>query len=174
MDNVHYSSDRYDWETPQALFDTLDAEFLFGLDAAATADNTKVRDNYYTPEDDALIQNWRADARDAELDIEQAVWCNPPYGRAIGAFVRKGWEESQKGATVVMLLPARTDTRWWHGYVMMADEVRLIRGRLRFVGAPTCAPFPSCVVVFRPDDERTAPELLVKFSTISQTGERLK
>lgn len=174
MNEVHYSSERADWETPQRLFDQLDYEFRFTLDAAASDADTKVPGRYYTIRDNALVQNWAEDAHLFGLGLAGAVWCNPPYGRVIGAFVRKGWEESQKGVTVVMLLPARTDTSWWHDYVMKADEVRLIRGRLRFVGAENCAPFPSCVVVFRPDDERIPPESPVKFSAISTEGKRLR
>jgi site-specific DNA-methyltransferase (adenine-specific) len=79
---------------------------------------------------------------------------NPPYGREIGSWIRKAWESSREGATVVCLLPARTDTRWWHDYVMRAGEIRLVRGRLRFGQAVASAPFPSAVVIFRPTDRR--------------------
>jgi site-specific DNA-methyltransferase (adenine-specific) len=78
------------------------------------------------------------------------TYCNPPYGRQIGAWIKKAYDESKKGKTVVMLLPCRTDTRWWHEYVMKAKEIRFIKGRLKFGGAKTNAPFPSCVVVFKP------------------------
>jgi len=131
------SSDRGDWETPQDFFDALDAEFGFTLDAAASPLNAKCA-RYWTEKDDALVQRW-----------EGVVWCNPPYGRVVGDFVKKGFEEAQKGATVVMLLPARTDTRWWHDWVMKAAEIRLVKGRLRFVGAKSSAPFPSAVAVFQ-------------------------
>lgn len=77
---------------------------------------------------------------------------NPPYGREIRKWVRKAYEEAQKGATVVCLLPARTDTAWWHDYVMRAVEIRFVQGRLRFGGAANGAPFPSCVVIFRPGE----------------------
>ena len=138
------SSSSNEWETPQGFFDALDAEFGFTLDAAATAGNTKCK-RYYAKDDDALCQRWPG-----------VVWCNPPYGRAIGKFVRKGWEEAQKGSTVVMLIPARTDTRYWHDYVMRASEVRLVAGRLRFSRGSKrgAAPFPSAVVVFRCGDHR--------------------
>jgi len=130
------SSNSEEWETPQDFFDALDAVFQFELDAAASAQNAKcVR--YWTKEDDALAQRW-----------DGVVWCNPPYGRVIGEFVKKGYEEAQKGSVVVMLVPARTDTRWWHDWVMKAAEIKLVRGRLRFVGAPSSAPFPSAIVVF--------------------------
>lgn len=133
-----FMSERQDWATPQAFFDKVNARFGFTLDAAAYPHNAKC-DRYYTEEDDALTKDW-----------DGVVWCNPPYGRAIGAWVQKGYEESQKGATVVMLIPARTDTTYWHDYVMRADEVILIRGRLKFVGADHGAPFPSALIVFRP------------------------
>jgi len=137
LNNGLMSSDRGDWETPQDFFDALDAEFGFTLDAAASSHNAKCA-RYWTEEDDALVQRWKG-----------IVWCNPPYGRVVSDFVKKGFEEAQKGATVVMLLPARTDTRWWHDWVMKAAEIRLVRGRLRFVGAKSSAPFPSAVAVFR-------------------------
>lgn len=130
------SSHSVEWETPQALFDALDEEFGFTLDAAAAPSNAKC-ERYYTEQDDALSQPW-----------EGTVWCNPPYGRIIGKFVAKGFEEAQKGATVVMLIPARTDTRYWHEYVMRAREIRFIKGRLHFSGSRNNAPFPSAVVVF--------------------------
>lgn len=134
------SSNSNEWETPQDFFDKLNVEFRFTLDAAATPENAKC-ERFYTQQDDALKRPWRG-----------IVWCNPPYGRVIGRFVRKGWEEAQRGATVVMLIPARTDTRYWHNYVMKAAEVRLVRGRLHFPHPgrkPGIAPFPSAVVVFR-------------------------
>lgn len=143
-----FSSEKRDWTTPGWLFDLLDAEFRFTLDAAASDENTKVPDRYYTEADDGLAQPW-----------EGTVWCNPPYGRGVGEWVRKGYQSAQAGATVVMLLPARTDTRWWNEYVsyydwaarrtvMVAHEVRFLRGRLRFGGAKAGAPFPSAVVVW--------------------------
>jgi phage N-6-adenine-methyltransferase len=134
-----FSSKNTEWETPQILFDLLDAEFCFTLDATATPENAKV-ETFYTREDDALGQPWTG-----------VVWCNPPYGRLIGAFVAKGHMESTKRrSVVVMLVPARTDTFWWHEHVMKAAEIRFIRGRLTFVGAPNPAPFPSAIVVFKP------------------------
>jgi site-specific DNA-methyltransferase (adenine-specific) len=134
------SSERGDWETPQSFFDLVDDEFGFTLDAAASASNAKCADFYDTTRD-GLMRPW-----------EGVVWCNPPYGRGIDEWVRKGYEAAQDGATVVMLIPARTDTRYWHDYVMRAAEVRLLRGRLVFgVGeARANAPFPSALVVFLP------------------------
>lgn len=131
-----FSSATCEWATPQELFDALDAEFRFTLDACATPENAKCA-AFYTKADDGLAQDWRG-----------SVWCNPPYGREIGAWIRKGYQAAQDGATVVMLIPSRTDTRWWHEYVMKADEIRFLRGRLKFGGAKQDAPFPGAVVVF--------------------------
>lgn len=135
-----YASKTPEWSTPQDLFDRLDSEFNFTLDACATVRNHKV-DTYFIEIEDGLNQPWGG----------HTVWCNPPYGAAIGEWVRKGFTEARVGgATVVMLVPCRTDTAWWHDWVMFAQEVRLIRGRLQFEGAPSSAPFPSAVVVFTP------------------------
>lgn len=129
-----------EWETPQHLFDALDAEFAFTLDACATAANAKCA-AYFTRDDDALTQRWCG-----------SVFVNPPYGKGVTAtWVRKAWQEAQAGATVVCLIPARTDTAYWHDFVLQG-EVRFIRQRLRFSGSRQPAPFPSVVVVFRPSD----------------------
>lgn len=131
------AGDRDDRATPQAFFDALNAEFGFTLDAAATHENAKCA-RYYTDEDDGLMQPW-----------DGVVWCNPPYGRGLGEWVKKGYESAQNGATVVMLLPASTDTIWFHEFCLCA-EIRFIKGRLKFEGQIGRAPFPSLVVVFRP------------------------
>jgi phage N-6-adenine-methyltransferase len=135
---VHFSSKTCLWETPQDFFDELDREFGFTLDVCALPENAKCR-RYFSPERDGLKQDWTG-----------VCWMNPPYGREIGEWVAKAFESARNGATVVCLLPARTDTAWWHTYVMEATEVRFVRGRLRFGGAENSAPFPSAVVVFRP------------------------
>lgn len=127
------------WATPQAFFDELNAEFHFTLDPCANDDNHKC-DKYYTEQQDGLAQDWGG----------QIVFCNPPYGRAISAWVKKCYEESRKPNTlVVMLIPARTDTSYFHDYIYHKAELRFIRGRLHFNEAPQGAPFPSMVVVFR-------------------------
>lgn len=130
------------WETPQAFFDELNAEFHFELDVCATAENAKCP-VYYTPEVDGLSQPWRG-----------RCWCNPPYGRDVGRWVSKAAESADNGALVVMLLPARTDTRWFHDYILGKAEVRFVRGRLKFGSGGGNAPFPSIVAVFRPHCER--------------------
>ncbi len=136
--SVHFRHAADAWETPQALFDALDREFQFEVDVCATADNAKCA-RYFTPEQDGLRQRW-----------EGTCWMNPPYGAEIGRWVQKAYESSLFGATVVCLLPARVDTRWWHQYVTLAAQIRYLPGRLRFGGAKHSAPFPSAIVVFRP------------------------
>ena len=131
------SSTTDEWATPQDFFDGLNKEFCFGLDVCATAENAKC-DAYYTKKQNGLAQAWHKAAA--------VCWMNPPYGRQIGAWMKKAYEESQKGATVVCLVPARTDTAWWHDYAMRGS-VRFVRGRLKFGGADR-APFPSAVVIF--------------------------
>lgn len=130
------------WETPQDLFDKLNNEFQFTLDVCATPENAKC-DKFYTKEQDGLKHPWKG-----------TVWCNPPYGRGIGQWVRRALFASVSGSTVVMLLPARTDTKWFHDYIYKRNnvEIRFIRGRLKFGGNKNSAPFPSMVVVFMPHD----------------------
>lgn len=125
-----------EWSTPQTLFDELNKEFGFTVDVAATADNAKCA-RYYDMEMDGLAQNWD----------NEVVWCNPPYGRVIGDWVKKA---SESQATTVLLIPSRTDVRWFHDYVYGKAEVRFIRGRLKFGGCKVAAPFPNMVVIFRP------------------------
>ncbi len=137
-----FSSLTDEWPTPQRLFDALHAEFGFTLDPCATEANAKCG-RYFTRAEDGLKQDWSRDA----------VFMNPPYGRMIGQWVKKAYESAGQGALVVSLLPARTDTRWWHDYVMRG-EIRLLRGRLTFEGGKHPAPFPSAIVVFRPSEFR--------------------
>ena len=132
------SSNSSEWETPQDLFNELDGEFHFRLDPCATKENRKCR-YHFNKETDGLSVSWF---------WAGSVFMNPSYGREIGKWVKKAWEESQGGCTVVCLLPARTDTRWFHEYCLKG-EVRFIRGRIKFVGAKWNAPFPSMIVIFR-------------------------
>ena len=134
---VHFRSTTDLWETPGPLFRRLDREFRFGLDVCAVAENAKCG-RFYSPAEDGLAQRW-----------EGTCWMNPPYGRGIGQWVSKALAEARRDAVVVALVPARTDTRWWHEAVMAAAEIRLVRGRIRFGTAAHAAPFPSAVVVFR-------------------------
>lgn len=136
---VLYSSKEEKWATPQDFFDKLNDEFHFTLDAAASPDNAKCA-NYFTEEQDGLAQSWEG----------YTVWCNPPYCRKTGLWVKKAYEEHQRtGCTVVMLLPSRTDVRWFHDYILGKAEIRFIKGRLKFGGNKNSAPFPSIVVIYR-------------------------
>jgi phage N-6-adenine-methyltransferase len=142
--SVHFSSATDLWSTPQAFFDDCARRFgPFDLDPCATPDNAKAA-RFFTAVDDGLSQTWRG-----------RVWMNPPYGRQIGKWMQKALESSLAGATVVCLVPARTDTAWWHDYATKG-EVEFIRGRLKFGGSKTSAPFPSALVVFRPPALRKA------------------
>ena len=136
--DVHYSSKSNEWATPQYLFDKLNSEFNFTLDPCATKENAKF-DKYYTVEDDGLIQDWSNDV----------VFMNPPYGRDIKHWIKKAYEEHMKGATVVCLIPSRTDTTYWHDYIFgKASDIRFLRGRLKFGDSKNSAPFPSAIVVY--------------------------
>jgi site-specific DNA-methyltransferase (adenine-specific) len=137
-----FSSATDEWPTPQAVFAPLQHEFAFTLDPCATPANAKCP-RYFTRADNGLNQDWRG----------EVVFMNPPYGRGIGAWVEKAYQSSREGSVVVCLLPARTDTRWWHAFVMRG-EIRLLRGRIRFEGGRQSAPFPSAIVVFRPPQFR--------------------
>jgi site-specific DNA-methyltransferase (adenine-specific) len=131
----------------------LHREFAFTLDPCATRENAKC-ERFFTRDDDGLLQDWG----------DEVVFMNPPYGAMISRWMWKAYDSSLKGATVVCLVPARTDTGWWHRYAMKG-EVRLLRGRLKFGNATNSAPFPSAVVIFRPPlfhlktfDENPAPQ----------------
>lgn len=169
LDRVLFSSDSTEWETPKALFDQLNSEFNFEIDVCATYENRKCNNwlghgpgNIFT---DGLKHNWG----------NMVCWMNPPYGEpefpcednckkkkcknrghhiteympGVNDWVKKAYEESLKGATVVCLLPARTDTKWFHNWVLGKAEIRFIKGRLKFVGAPSSAPFPSMLAIYR-------------------------
>ena len=137
--DVHYSSKTNEWSTPQAFFDELNKEFNFTLDPCATSENAKCN-KYFTVEDDGLKQDWSKDT----------VFMNPPYGREIKYWVQKAYEESLKGATVVCLIPARTDTAYWHDYIFgKADDIRFLRGRLKFGDSKNPAPFPSAIIIYK-------------------------
>lgn len=137
---VHFSSARQDWGTPWDFFKAQDAKFgPFDLDVCATPENAKCA-RFYTPEQNGLDRPWTG-----------RCWMNPPFGREIGKWVRKASEEVRKKAEcVVCLLPARTDTAWWHDYIERnAARIIFLRGRLTFEGAENSAPFPSVIVVFK-------------------------
>ena len=138
---VLFSSKTACWETPKDFFDKLDWRFgPFDLDPCATPHNTKCT-NFYTEAEDGLSKSWKG----------HTVFINPPYGRDIGKWIKKAYEEANEDldTKVVMLIPARTDTKYWHDYVMKAELVFFVKGRLKFGTSENSAPFPSAVVVFR-------------------------
>lgn len=141
---VLFSSKTSLWSTPQDLYNTLDKEFNFDLDAAADQDNRKC-ERWLGPgsllgENSLLVDVWPGNI----------IFLNPPYGRGVtGEFVKKAYQQSLLGKTVVLLLPARTDTKWWHSYCELGEK-RFIKGRLKFGGSKNSAPFPSVIVVLRP------------------------
>ena len=131
--SVHFSSKTYEWETPNELFRELDREFHFTLDVCATRDNAKC-ELFFSKEIDGLKQQWG-----------KRNFMNPPYGREIGKWVKK----ASKNPVTVCLLPARTDTRWFHDYIYDKAEIRFLKGRIKFGGGENSAPFPSMVVIFK-------------------------
>jgi len=132
-----FSSATDNWATPQHFFDALERMYgKFDLDPCASADNAKCQ-RYFTKDDNGLAQHWSGN-----------VFCNPPYGRVIGDWVEKSYRMATGSTTVVMLIPARTDTKYWHDYVMNAKQILFVKGRLRFGDGRGSAPFPSAVVVF--------------------------
>jgi site-specific DNA-methyltransferase (adenine-specific) len=134
LNRVHYSSLSLNWQTPKAAYAILDSEFHFTFDPCPT-----------NPTFDGLSVEWK-----------DSNFVNPPYGRVIGDWIRKGYDEYLKGKIVVFLIPSRTDTSWWHQYIMKATEIRFIRGRLQFLPQKSkrahtnSAPFPSCIAIFKP------------------------
>lgn len=145
--NVHTSSKSAEWETPPAFFKIYNDIYHFDIDVCATHENA-LCSKYWTIEDNALKKDWIG-----------KCWMNPPYGRGIGLFMKKAYKESLKEAFIMCLIPARTDTRWWHDYAMKG-KITFIKGRLKFINSafPNCrkdnnhklnsAPFPSAIVIF--------------------------
>lgn len=137
--DVMYSSKTDQWATPDDFFKELDQEFHFNLDPCADEQNHKC-EKYFTKEDNGLSKDWGG----------YRVFCNPPYGRAIRDWVEKAYREGTKDNTiVVMLIPARTDTRYFHDFIQHRSEIRFVKGRLKFGNSKQAAPFPSMVVIFR-------------------------
>lgn len=136
MNTVHFSANDQTWQTPRQLFNDVQEKYSLNLDVAASAFNTMLP-RYYTIEQDGLAQSWRG----------ERVWCNPPYGKGMGAWIKKLAEEDTEIA--VGFIPARTDTRWFHEYVLYRAEINFIKGRVKFVGARSNAPFPSMICVWR-------------------------
>lgn len=134
---LHFSSAKCEWETPQDLFDRLNAEHCFTLDVCALPENAKC-ERYFTPSDNGLEKDWGG-----------VCWMNPPYGREITRWIEKAQKSVSAGEAekVVCLVPARTDTAWWHDYCTKG-QIEFIRGRLKFGGQKHSAPFPSAIVIF--------------------------
>ena len=138
MNKALFSSSSCEWSTPQDLFDSLNQEFNFTLDPCSTHDNAKCT-KHFTLKDNGLDQDWGG----------ETVFCNPPYGKELSKWIKKSYYESFKPNTVVvMLIPARTDTIAFHDYILGHSEIRFLRGRLKFGGSKTSAPFPSMIVIF--------------------------
>ena len=143
-----FTSATSDWSTPPGLFARLDQEFNFTVDVAASHANALCK-RYYTEDNNGLTKDWVQHNGDPEV-----FWMNPPYGKDVHLWVGKASGTALDGGLGVGLLPARTDTKWWHTYIepirnrWLAGEVRFVRGRLKFGGAKNPAPFPSVVVVF--------------------------
>jgi len=152
---VHFRRGSDVRETPQATFDEWNARFHFTLDVCALPENAECA-RYFTPEQDGLQQDWG----------REICWMNPPYGRAILQWIRKAYEASKAGATVVCLVPSKTGPRWWQEYVIpyvAREDIHSLPGRLKFGGAAHNAPFDSAVVIFRPNvdgGERTRAEMI--------------
>jgi len=146
---VHFTSKSNEWETPSELFDKLNDEFHFTLDPCCTKENAKC-ERHYTIADNGLAHDWSNDV----------VFMNPPYGREIGKWVEKAYNESLKGAIVVCLIPARTETKYWHKYIFNKAEISFLKGRVKFINRllpswredgnfkVSGAPFPSAIVIF--------------------------
>ena len=135
-----FTSNSDQWATPQDLFDKLNEIYHFELDVCADESNHKC-DKYFTVEQDGLKQLWKG-----------ICFMNPPYGREIGKWIKKAYESSLNGATVVCLLPSRTDTKWFHDYIYNKAKIEFIKGRLKFGNSKNSAPFPSMIVVFKGAD----------------------
>lgn len=136
--DLMFSSKSDEWSTPQDFFNKLNAEFHFTLDPCCSIENHKC-EKYFTQSDDGLLQDWEG----------ETVFVNPPYSN-IAAWVEKAWKEGRKeNTTVVLLIPARTDTRYFHNYIYNKSEIRFVKGRLKFGNSKNAAPFPSMVVIYR-------------------------
>lgn len=135
-----FTSRTEEWQTPHYLFNALDSEFHFQVDVCATSENAKCQ-VFFDKNVDGLKREWSP----------FRCWMNPPYGKKIDQWMHKAYKESQRGALVVCLIPARTDTQWWHEWVMKSAEIRFVRGRISFGDGKQSAPFPSCISIFYPE-----------------------
>lgn len=134
---LHFSSESNEWSTPQDFYNILNLYFNFTLDPCSDGKNNKCK-KFYTVNENGLIQDW----------INEIVFCNPPYGRELNKWVEKCYNEAKKGVKIVLLIPARTDTKYQHQYCFNADYIWFIKGRLKFGNSKNAAPFPSQLVLF--------------------------
>ena len=156
-----FSSKSSEWETPQDFYERLNRSYDFNLDPCATVRTAKCK-NYFTKEEDGLNKDWGG----------HKVFMNPPYGREIGKWLKKAHEEGEKlQTTVVCLIPARTDTKYWHDHCMKADEIYFVKGRLKFGNSNNAAPFPSAVVVFRGPPVKGMARPHLRISTMEKKHE---
>ena len=137
-----FTSRTEEWETPLYVFLSLNKEFNFQIDVCATSENAKCK-VFFDKSVDGLKREWSP----------FKCWMNPPYGKNISSWMKKAFEESQRGALVVCLIPSRTDTKWWHQWVMKSAEIRFVSGRISFGNSKQSAPFPSCIVIYYPELE---------------------
>lgn len=158
--DVMFSSKTDQWATPQEFYNQLNEEFHFTLDPCADEFNHKC-EKYFTEEDNGLSKDWGG----------EIVFCNPPYGKEIGKWCKKCYEESKKpNTTVVLLIPARTDTKYFHDYIYHKAELRFVKGRLKFSDSNNSAPFPSMVVIFSSDEKK----IYQKFKYLDDLGIRVE
>lgn len=142
---VMFSSKRQDWSTPKGTFDMLDYEFGFTLDPCCTKETAKCS-TFFTKEEDGLKQSWQG----------HIVFCNPPFGKDMSKWIKKGYDEWKQGnCTVVFLIPVRTDTAYFHDYLYGRAKLRFFRGRLKFGGSDNSAPFPSMVAILMKENDKT-------------------
>ncbi|MGG0308282.1 DNA N-6-adenine-methyltransferase [Priestia megaterium] len=145
-----FMSEKEDWGTPQDLFNKLHTYFNFTLDPCSSHTNHKC-EKYFTIEEDGLSQSWEG----------ETVFMNPPYGKQLKDWMKKAYEESKKGTTIVCLVPSRTDTQWFHNYAYGKGEVVFFNRRLEFEGSNNKAPFPACLVIFNPKSKLDIEHLKV-------------
>lgn len=159
MNKIVWSADKDEWSTAQDFYDGLNAKYKFTLDPSADATNAKCA-KFYTIDDDGLTKDWGG----------ETVFCNPPYSKA-KEWMQKAFEESKKPNTkIVMLVAARTDTKFFHDYCMKSNEIFFVKGRLKFGGSPNSAPFPSMVVVF----DKSNLKLSLRFGQLDTKGKEIK
>lgn len=149
MSDQHFYNSSKEWEAPDTLFQPLKKEFNIILDLCASAENTKCK-AFIDRKTNSFSTSWSTLLDTIKVEDNAAAWLNPPYGRGIDKWVKRASEEAAKGATIVALLPARTDTSWFHNYIYNKHEVRFLKSRVKFVDAKAPVPFPSMIVIFKP------------------------